>query len=203
MLQGLNASLTQLAGDVAVDCGKHVNATVRMGSALDMPADKMDLVREVAVQLVRNAVVHGVEAPLTRLACNKAAEGQVEVNLGRDEGGQWLLSVHDDGAGLDPVHVRRRLLELKWYTAEQLESFSDKQIASQIFKPGFSTAEATSQHAGRGVGLDLVQSNVQRLGARLLLSSNPGQHTEFKIYFCSLKGRGHRHAQTDREASCD
>ncbi|ABM37007.1 ATP-binding protein [Polaromonas naphthalenivorans] len=185
VLQGLNASLAKLAGDVAVDCGKRVNATVRMGSALDMPADKMDLVREVAVQLVRNAVVHGVEAPLTRLACNKAAEGQVEVNLGRDEGGQWLLSVRDDGAGLDPVHVRRRLLELKWYTAEQLESFSDKQIASQIFKPGFSTAEATSQHAGRGVGLDLVQSNVQRLGARLLLSSNPGQHTEFKIYFAA------------------
>jgi chemotaxis protein histidine kinase CheA len=106
----------------------------------------------------------------------------VAANLTRDENGQWVLSVRDDWAGLNPANVRRRLLELKWYSAEQLDSFSDKQIAAHIFKPGFSTAE-TTRHAGRGVGLDLVQANVQRLGARLLLSSTPGQHTEFKVCF--------------------
>jgi signal transduction histidine kinase len=181
--QALNATLTQLATEVGIDCGKRINANVRMGSALDMPADKMDLVREIAIQLIRNAVVHGVEAPPTRLASSKAPEGQVAVNLTRDESSQWQLSVRDDGAGLNTANVRRRLLELSWYTAEQLESFSDKQIVAHIFKPGFSTAPTASRHAGRGVGLDLVQSNVQRLGARLLLSSIPGQHTEFKICF--------------------
>jgi two-component system, chemotaxis family, sensor kinase CheA len=127
--------------------------------------------------------VHGVEAPATRQAGGKAAEGLVAVTLGRDEAGQWLLTVRDDGAGLNAADVRRRLLELGWYTTEQLQSFSDKQIVSHIFKPGFSTAGAASRHAGRGVGLDLVQANVQSLGARLMLSSTPGQHTEFRVAF--------------------
>jgi two-component system chemotaxis sensor kinase CheA len=181
--QGLNAALAQLAAEVATDCGKRVATEVRMASALEIPPAKMDLVREIAIQLLRNAVVHGVEAPATRQAGGKPAEGQVAVTLGRDEANQWLLTVRDDGAGLNADSVRRRLLELGWYNAEQLQSFSDKQIVSHIFKPGFSTAGAASRHAGRGVGLDLVQSNVQSLGARLMLSSTPGQHTEFKVAF--------------------
>lgn len=183
--QALNATLTKLATDVGNDCGKRINATVRMSSALDMAGDKVDLVREIAIQLVRNAVVHGVEAPSARLASQKPAEGQIAVNLTRDENSQWQLSVRDDGAGLNAAQVRQRLLDLNWYTAEQLQGFSDKQVIAHIFKPGFSTALATSRHAGRGVGLDLVQANVQSLGARLLLSSTPGQHTEFKICFAS------------------
>lgn len=181
--QGLNTVLTQLAAEVGTDCGKRVNAEVRMGSAQDMPADKMNLLREIAIQLLRNAVVHGVEAPSVRLAAGKAEAGQIAVNLNRNEDGQWQLSVRDDGAGLNAADVRRRLLELGWYTAEQLQSFNEQQIVSHIFKPGFSTAGNTSRHAGRGVGLDLVQSNVRSLGARLLLSSTPGQHTEFKVSF--------------------
>ncbi|WP_431097271.1 ATP-binding protein [Polaromonas aquatica] len=181
--QGLNAALTQLANEVSTDCGKRVNAEVRMGSAQDMPADKMNLLREIAIQLLRNAVVHGVETPAVRLAAGKAEAGRIAVNLNRNEEGQWQLSVRDDGAGLNASDVRRRLLELGWYTAEQLQSFNEQQIVSHIFKPGFSTAGNTSRHAGRGVGLDLVQSNVRSLGARLLLSSTPGQHTEFKVSF--------------------
>ncbi len=181
--QALNASLTQLATEVGMACGKRINAAVRIGSAMDLPVEKMDLLREIAIQLVRNAVVHGVEAAPARLAAGKTAEGQVDVNLTRDAAGQWQLSVRDDGAGLNAAPVRRRLLELGWYTAEQLQSFSDKQIVAHIFKPGFSTAAAASPHAGRGVGLDLVQANVQKLGARLLLGSMPGKHTEFKICF--------------------
>ena len=183
--QALNAALTQLAMDVGIACGKRINASVRMNSALDMSGDKMDLVREIAIQLVRNAVVHGIESPAARLACSKAPDGQLAVNLTRDEAGLWQLSVRDDGAGLNAGKIKRRLLELRWYNAEQLQSFSDKQIVAHIFKPGFYTANAASEHAGRGVGLDLVQSNVQRLGARLLLTSIPGQHTEFKILFAS------------------
>lgn len=181
--QGLNAALAQLAAEVATDCNKRVNAEVRMASSLEIPPDKMNLVREIAIQLLRNAVVHGVEAPATRQAGGKSPEGQVAVTLGRDEANQWLLTVRDDGAGLNAGDVRHRLLELGWYSAEQLQSFSDKQIVAHIFKPGFSTAGAASRHAGRGVGLDLVQSNVQSLGARLQLSSTPGQHTEFRVSF--------------------
>lgn len=183
--EGLNKVLTQLANEVSADCGKRINTSVRMGSAQDMPEDKLDQVRDIAIQLVRNAVVHGVEAPQTRLACGKAVEGQLQVNLTRDESNEWQLSVRDDGAGLNAGHIRRKLEDLNWYSAEQLESFSDKQIVAHIFKPGFSTAGEAGKHAGRGVGLDLVQATVQALGARLLLSSVPGQHTEFKVRFAA------------------
>lgn len=180
---GLNAALTQLANDMAAYYGKPLQTHVSIDNAENIPASKIDLVREIAIQLVRNAVAHGVEAPAARLAAQKAPEGQVDVSLSRDESGQWLLRVRDDGAGLNPARVRERLLALNWYSTKQLESFSDKQILAHIFKPGFSTADTATGHAGRGVGLDLVQANVQRLGARLLLSSVPGQHTEFKVCF--------------------
>jgi len=182
-VQGLNSALAQLAQEVSADCGKQVGVDVRMGSAQDLPAGKMGLVREIAIQLLRNAVVHGVEKPPLRQAAGKPDAGQVAVSLHRDDSGQWQLSVRDDGTGLSASKVRQRLLELGWYTAEQVQSFSDKQIIGHIFKPGFSTAGVTSRHAGRGVGLDLVQANVQKLGARLLLSSTPGRHTEFKVCF--------------------
>ncbi|MDB5964844.1 MAG: CheA signal transduction histidine kinase [Polaromonas sp.] len=181
----LNSVLARLASDVGDDTGKRVKASVRMSSVQDMPADKVDQIRDIAIQLVRNAVAHGVEAPHVRLASGKAAEGQLDVNLTRDDHNEWQLSVRDDGAGIQADQIRRKLSDLNWYSAAQLDSFSDKQIVAHIFKPGFSTAGEAGPHAGRGVGLDLVQATVQALGARLMLSSVPGQHTEFKIRFAA------------------
>ena len=106
----------------------------------------------------------------------------MEVTLVRGES-EWCLSVRDDGAGLSAARIRQKLLDKGWYTELQLDSFSDKQIVAHIFKPGFSTADADSLHAGRGVGLDIVQSNVQQLGARILLTSTHGKFTTFKIHF--------------------
>ncbi len=178
-----NAVLVKLASDVGRDCQKTIQASVRMGSVLDLPAHKVNQIRDIAIQLVRNAVVHGVEDPAQRAALGKNATGQLQVNLAREETGEWQLSVRDDGAGLDAKRIRQKLIDLSWYSPEQLESFSDKQIISHIFKPGFSTASFAGQHAGRGVGLDVVQTHVHSMGARLLLSTVPNQYTEFKVRF--------------------
>lgn len=180
--EAMNATLARLVADVARDCGKQALATVAMGSLADLEPTAADLVREIAVQLARNAVTHGVEAPAARADAGKPEAGKVEVQLTRADG-EWTLSVRDDGAGLSAARIRRKLLELRWYSQEQLDSFDDRQIVSHIFKPGFSTAAAVGMHAGRGVGLDLVQANVQKLGARLMLSSTPGEFTEFKVRF--------------------
>lgn len=179
---GLNAALTRLASDVARDAGKQVEATVAVGAIDDLPAEAADLTREIAVQLLRNAITHGVESPVTRREAGKAEAGQVSVRLVRGET-DWSLVVRDDGAGLSAPRVRRKLLELGWYTAAQLQELDDRQVVAHIFKPGFSTAQGVSMHAGRGVGLDVVQANVQRLGGRLLLASTPGEYTEFKVRF--------------------
>jgi chemotaxis protein histidine kinase CheA len=182
--ESVNAALARLALDAAADTGRKVQPNVRIGSLTDLDDEPAQLVREIAVQLLRNAVVHGIEAPGQRAATGKPAEGRLDVLLARSDA-EWTLSVRDDGTGLSAARVRQKLLELGWYTAAQLESFDDRQIVSHIFKPGFSTAGAVSMHAGRGVGLDVVQANVQKLGARLLLSSTPGQFTEFKIKFAA------------------
>jgi signal transduction histidine kinase len=180
--EAINSAVTRLAVEVAGDERKKVVAAVRLGAIADLEAGASHLVREIAVQLVRNAVVHGVEAPGRRLATGKPEAGRVDVQLSRGEG-EWTLSVRDDGAGLDARSVRDKLLQMGWYTNEQLANFNDRQIVAHIFKPGFSTATGVSMHAGRGVGLDVVQANVQKLGARLLLSSTPGQFTEFRVKF--------------------
>jgi two-component system chemotaxis sensor kinase CheA len=178
----VNSAVARLAHDVAADSGKQVSPLVRLGSVTELEQSTATLVREIAIQLVRNAVVHGIEVASLRGAIGKPAEGLVEVKLTRSET-EWTLSVRDDGAGLSADNVRRKLLALRWYSAVQLDGFDDRQIVAHIFKPGFSMADVSSMHAGRGVGLDLVQANVQKLGGRMLLSSTPGQFTEFKIKF--------------------
>ena len=179
--QDLHDTLAQLARAVGQASGKKVNPQVHMNGLMDMPAAQIDAVRDIAIQLVRNAVVHGIETPTVRAAAHKPAEGTIAVYLTRDAGSEWVLSVRDDGAGLEPARVRARLVALGWYTPLQLESFDDRQILAHLFKPGFSTQEVPSQHAGRGVGLDLVQHHVRQLGGRMLMSSTSGQFTEFKI----------------------
>ena len=180
----VNTLLASLAGEVARDCGKKVVPAIAMGALADLPPDQADLVRETAVQLLRNAVTHGLEAPVTRGDNGKAEAGRVSAQLTRSEA-EWVLTVRDDGAGLSAPRVKRKLLELGWYTAQQLESFDDRQLVAHIFKPGFSTANGMSLHAGRGVGLDLVQANVQKLGGRLTLASTPGEFTEFRVRFAA------------------
>jgi signal transduction histidine kinase len=180
--EAINTAIARLAEEAAADQAKQVTTAVRMGGVADLEAGAADLAREIAVQLVRNAVVHGIEKPRARAAAGKPEAGRIDVQLARTEG-EWQLSVRDDGAGLHAAQVREKLLELGWYTPEQLASFDDRQIVAHIFKPGFSTARGVTVHAGRGVGLDLVQANVQKLGARMVLSSTPGQFTEFRIRF--------------------
>ena len=180
----INTLLAALAAEVARDCGKKVVPAIAMGALADLPPDQADLVRETAVQLLRNAVTHGLEAPVTRGDNGKAEAGRVSAQLTRSEA-EWVLTVRDDGAGLSAPGVKRKLLELGWYTAQQLESFDDRQLVAHIFKPGFSTANGMSLHAGRGVGLDLVQANVQKLGGRLTLASTPGEFTEFRVRFAA------------------
>jgi two-component system, chemotaxis family, sensor kinase CheA len=182
--EGVNVLLARLAQEVAADCGKKVQASVAVGALADLPPAQADLAREIAVQLLRNAITHGVEAPATRSASGKPEAGHVAVQLTRSEA-DWQLSVRDDGAGLSAPRIRRKLLELGWYTQDQLDSFDDRQVVGHIFKPGFSTAPGVTMHAGRGVGLDVVQANVQKLAARLTLGSTPGDYTEFRIRFAA------------------
>jgi two-component system, chemotaxis family, sensor kinase CheA len=182
---GLMSQLKTLASDVARDTGKSVELTVDMPGLSNLAAVWQQFVKDISIQLVRNAVVHGVEAPSQRVASGKPVVGQVSVSLASADG-QWLLSVRDDGAGISAARIREQLGKNGWYSAAQLQTMDDKTAIAHIFKPGFSTASAqavASLHAGRGVGLDVVQAQAKRLGAQLGLGSVPGQYTEFRLKF--------------------
>lgn len=180
---GFARSVAQMLGDVAGSQRKAVEADVQLDALAGLPADQAKAVRDMAVQLAKNAVVHGIEAPAERLRQGKPEAGRVAVALAQDEAGQYQLRVHDDGRGLSAAAVREQLLASGRYVAAQLAELSDKQILLKIFEPGFSTAGGVDLHAGRGVGLDAVADCVRQLGGQISLLSRPLHYTEFVVRF--------------------
>ncbi len=179
------SQLSMLASDIARDTGKSVELAVQLDTLPQLPASLQQTVKDICIQLLRNAVVHGIEASSQRVTLGKSVAGQIQMNLLTGEG-HWLLNVRDDGAGLSAPRIRERLVQLAWYSAEQVKSMEDKTVIAHIFKPGFSTAAnegAASLHAGRGVGLDLVQAKAKQIGAQIGLGSVPDQYTEFRVKF--------------------
>ncbi len=179
--QAFDTQLAQLVERMSHETGKPAALSASIATLTALPARYHESLHKIALQLVRNAVMHGVEDPATRAAHHKPATATVEVQLHREADNTIELVVRDDGAGLDVDRVRARVIELGWMTPAQLDEMSHAQIASQIFKPGFSTAKTTSEHAGRGVGLDIVSTEVQRLGARLLVSSRNQNGMTFRV----------------------
>jgi chemotaxis protein histidine kinase CheA len=175
-----------LAHKVAEAMGKEITTTVHIDwpdeqtQPAHAPALRQQL-EDMAIQLIRNAVAHGIEMPEQRQAAGKPPEGHVGVQLSLLPSGGAELRVRDDGAGLNATRIKEKLLSLGWYTAEQLEQLTERQITSHIFKPGFSTAAEVSEHAGRGVGLDVVYAQVRELEGQRRVQSATGSGSEFII----------------------
>ena len=178
---GLQRAL-ELAERAAQDLGKQVSTRLVLeNGAQHHPKAQDEELVSAAIQLARNAVAHGIEAPTERSAAGKPETGQITLTLARRGPEGLELRLRDDGRGLQIATIRQRLLDLGWYQPEQLDQFTERQIMAHIFKPGFSTAEPGGVHAGRGVGLDAVQQAASRLGAQLRLQSTPGQGSEFGL----------------------
>lgn len=169
--------LSRVVRQTAEHNGKR--ARVDIGGA-DSELDRNVLERMTAPleHLLRNAVVHGIEAPELRVAAGKPAEGVVQVNLKR-EGSQLLIEVGDDGAGLNFTAIRAQAIRRGLMRAEA--EVTEDDLARFIFAPGFTTASALTQDAGRGIGMDVVSSDVKQLGGTLDLSSEAGLGTRFRI----------------------
>ncbi|PTY38025.1 hypothetical protein BGP77_16345 [Saccharospirillum sp. MSK14-1] len=128
--------------------------------------------------MLRNAVDHGIETPQQRRAAGKSAVGQIELSLAR-EGGDIVLRLSDDGAGLDVERIRQRAQQMG--LIGQDTALDDHAILQQILEPGFSTAEALTQVSGRGVGMDVVHAEVKQLGGSMSLDGQPGEGSQFTI----------------------
>jgi len=173
--KGLGAALERFIGDLASKLGKSARFVCRF-DGIRIPDRYSLLLREVLIQLARNAVVHGVEAPEVRRLRGKPAVATVQLAArSRPGSGSIELIFQDDGGGLDFVAIRDRAEQLG-HAVESAEG-----LRRLIFQPGFSTAPRATLHAGRGVGLDLIKDRIESVGGRIAVHSEAGRFCAFQI----------------------
>ena len=167
----------RLVRDLSHRLGKQIRLKMT-GEQTELDKTVLEKIGDPLVHLVRNSIDHGIEMPDARVAAGKPAEGTVHLNAFH-KGGSITLEVSDDGKGLDKSRIREKAISRGLIDAK--DTLSDEQINDLIFLPGFSTAEATTDLSGRGVGMDVVRRNIKELGGNIELKSEVGQGTRFVI----------------------
>jgi two-component system chemotaxis sensor kinase CheA len=163
--------------DLMAETGKKV-VLETIGETTEVDKGVLEKIGDPLTHMIRNAVDHGVESPEERLAAGKSAEGTIRLSA-EQKGARIIVRVIDDGRGIDRVRVRAKAIEKGIIGADAV--LSDEEIDGLICAPGFSTAETISNISGRGVGMDVVRSNVEALGGRVEIHSVPGKGTTFAM----------------------
>jgi chemosensory pili system protein ChpA (sensor histidine kinase/response regulator) len=169
--------LTRLVRQAANDTGKRAELAVE-GGAAELDRQVLERMVPPLEHMLRNAVVHGIEPPERRIACGKPDVGRISVSLERD-GAEVVIVVADDGAGINVKLIRDKALSLGLTDAHV--KLTDEEAVQLILEPGFSTAGRVTQAAGRGVGMDVVATEVKKLGGGLFIESTAGSGTRFTI----------------------
>lgn len=165
--------------DLAKKLGKEISLT-QIGQEVELDKSIIELLSDPLTHLVRNCADHGIETPDTRLAANKSAKGEVILRAFQ-EGGKVIIDIIDDGAGINTEAVKAKALEKGVITQEIADKLSLKEIQMLIFAPGFSTAKVVSDVSGRGVGMDVVKTNIERLGGTIEVDSEEGKGTTISL----------------------
>jgi two-component system chemotaxis sensor kinase CheA len=165
--------------DLATACGKKIRIEME-GKETELDKTIIEAIKDPLTHLVRNSADHGIEAPDKRKAAGKPAEGVVFLRAFH-EGGQVNIEISDDGAGVDPERMKKKALQRGVITSEQAARMSEREAVNLIFLPGFSTAEKVTNVSGRGVGMDVVKTNVEKIGGTVDVQSKLGQGTTVKI----------------------
>ena len=161
--------------DVALACGKQV-AIEMEGKETELDKTIIEAIKDPMTHLVRNSVDHGIESPEVRTRAGKDPTGRVWLRASH-EGGQVHIEISDDGAGLDCEKIRQKAAGKGLISADQASRMSDRDVVNLIFLPGFSTAEKITNVSGRGVGMDVVRTNIEKIGGTVDVQSKPGQGT--------------------------
>jgi two-component system chemotaxis sensor kinase CheA len=175
-LATITDDLVRMARDLAREQQKEVDFALR-GEEVELDRMMLEAVRPMLLHMLRNAVDHGIEPPEERQRAGKGAGGRIELTA-RYEGGGVRLTLRDDGRGIDPQRVRQVAVEKRLITAEEAAALSDEEAVYLVLRPGFSTREIITDISGRGVGMDVVKANVDRVKGNLVIHSTPGRGTE-------------------------
>ena len=173
------AQFPRTVRDVALGCGKEVEIEME-GKETELDKTIIEAIKDPLTHLVRNSVDHGIELPENRVKVGKDRSGRLILRAFH-EGGQVNIEITDDGAGLNPDRIRKKAIERGVITGEQAGRMSEREIFNLIFLPGFSTAEKVTNVSGRGVGMDVVKTNVEKIGGTVDVQSTLGKGTTVRV----------------------
>jgi two-component system, chemotaxis family, sensor kinase CheA len=176
---GLAATLQQLATRVARENNK--DAAVKCVGFDAIPEDYRRAVKDIGVQAVRNAIVHGIELPAVRLGAGKAQQGLVRLTFQTLNDGGYKLVVEDDGQGLSTQRIKEAALKKGFITPEKAQSLDTKQVFSLLFHAGFSTLDTATKDAGRGVGMNLIADLTNQMGGKVSVATSTGKFTRLTM----------------------
>ncbi len=165
--------------DIARKQGKKISL-VLYGQDTELDKTLLDAIKDPLTHLVRNSVDHGIEKPEDRLKVGKREEGTINIKA-YHEGGQVTIEINDDGKGIDKDVIKNKAIEKGVITEEEAKSLNSKQVYNLLFAPGFSTAERVSEISGRGVGMDVVKSNIEKIGGSIEITSKKSEGSCFKL----------------------
>ncbi len=171
--------LPRVVRDMAVALGKQIRLEME-GADTELDRTIIEAIKDPLVHLVRNSCDHGIEPPDARISAGKSAQGKLTLRA-YHEGGQVNIEIGDDGTGIDVVQVKQKAIEKGLLRPEQAEKLSDREALNLIFQPGFSTAQTVTKVSGRGVGMDVVKSNIEKIGGVVDISNRPGEGSTVKL----------------------
>lgn len=179
-VDGVFGRMPRMVRDLAQKSGKEIDFQIS-GGGTEMDRSILEILADPIIHLLRNSLDHGIEMPDERVAAGKPRVGTITLN-GRHEGGGIIIEVTDDGRGMNPVYLRESAVRKGLISESAAAALGDRDALNLIFTPGFSTAAVLSDVSGRGVGMDIVRSNLERVGGRIGIASTVGQGSQFTIY---------------------
>lgn len=171
--------LPRVVRDLAASSGKSIRL-VMDGNDTELDKTIIEAIRDPLTHMVRNCCDHGIETPAVRARAGKPEQGTISLRA-YHEGGQVNIEISDDGAGIDAQRLKEKAKQKGVLRTDYADHMSDREMLDLIFLPGFSTAEKVTNISGRGVGMDVVKTNIEKIGGTVDLTSRPGEGTLFKI----------------------
>ena len=173
------AKLPRLVRDTASELKKNIQLK-QFGAETELDRQVIEFIKDPLVHMIRNSCDHGIETPEERKKAGKSEMGTISLKSFH-QGGHVIIEITDDGKGIDPDQVKRKAIEKNVISEAEARDMSEDQLLQLIFEPGFSTAQAVTEISGRGVGMDIVLSNIENLSGAIKLSSQKGAGSTFTI----------------------
>lgn len=169
----------RIVRDLSRELGKQIELEIS-GEETELDKSIIEEIGDPIMHMIRNSCDHGVEDPAARVAAGKSEKGVVQLKA-YNEGNHIIIEIADDGKGMDPDMLKVKCIEKNLITEKEADQMSDKEAFTLIFKPGFSTAQKVTSVSGRGVGMDVVKTNIEKLNGIIEIDSEPGKGSVFKL----------------------